>query len=578
MISIAIELLTGRYSATAFDDRDATEWPPHPGRLFSALVAAWGDVDEPDVAEHEALAWLETLAQPTVSCSETHQVAERAGVTVFVPVNDPTALTRDVHGSGLATLVEAEEALVAAEGDRGIARAQEAMEKALSKVRSDAQRAGVASGRESDTVVAAALQVLPENREKQARTFPTVVPQDSTIWISWPAAEPPSAHVAALDRLCGRVARIGHSSTFVACRVETDQPPPPSFQPKAGTGRFLRVMRPGLLDALDDVFGRTEGSTNGPLPRVQVEYAEGAETGSLPEPPLLGGDWFVWAMPTPFRDSGPAVLRVTRALDLTRAVRGALVQHSVEPVPEILLGHPPGARRSGVSQRPHAAIVALPNVGHRQSDGSILGVAVVLPKDLLPDERDAVEDAIRAWGRSNSSTVSFGGAGAPGMRIELGAPRIDPAPSIGSPWIDIGAEQRSTLRRSTWCRASTTWTTVTPVALDRFPGDIGSTTGSVRDAALAEAAATVARACTYAGLPRPAIVEVDRSSFLAAVPAAGGRRRGASFPTFRAGSSSQQRLGLHARIEFAEPVAGPVLLGAGRYLGFGLCTPLRAGR
>jgi CRISPR-associated protein Csb2 len=28
-------------------------------------------------------------------------------------------------------------------------------------------------------------------------------------------------------------------------------------------------------------------------------------------------------------------------------------------------------------------------------------------------------------------------------------------------------------------------------------------------------------------------------------------------------------------IEFAEPVAGPVLLGAGRFVGLGLCLPLR---
>jgi CRISPR-associated protein Csb2 len=33
----------------------------------------------------------------------------------------------------------------------------------------------------------------------------------------------------------------------------------------------------------------------------------------------------------------------------------------------------------------------------------------------------------------------------------------------------------------------------------------------------------------------------------------------------------------HATIEFAEPVAGPVVLGAGRFFGLGLCIPAARG-
>ena len=32
---------------------------------------------------------------------------------------------------------------------------------------------------------------------------------------------------------------------------------------------------------------------------------------------------------------------------------------------------------------------------------------------------------------------------------------------------------------------------------------------------------------------------------------------------------------MHAILIFSEPVVGPVLLGAGRYRGYGLCRPLR---
>ena len=51
MFAIAIELLAGRYTATRFNDRAEPEWPPHPARLFSAMVAAWADSDDPDPAE-----------------------------------------------------------------------------------------------------------------------------------------------------------------------------------------------------------------------------------------------------------------------------------------------------------------------------------------------------------------------------------------------------------------------------------------------------------------------------------------------------------------------------------------------
>ena len=45
---IEVNFLTGRFVATCHNDRRQPEWPPHPARLFSALVAAWADADEPD--------------------------------------------------------------------------------------------------------------------------------------------------------------------------------------------------------------------------------------------------------------------------------------------------------------------------------------------------------------------------------------------------------------------------------------------------------------------------------------------------------------------------------------------------
>jgi CRISPR-associated protein Csb2 len=38
-------------------------------------------------------------------------------------------------------------------------------------------------------------------------------------------------------------------------------------------------------------------------------------------------------------------------------------------------------------------------------------------------------------------------------------------------------------------------------------------------------------------------------------------------------NAERPRWGIHARLEFAAPVRGPVVLGAGRYFGLGLMRP-----
>src|SRR4051794_33462270 len=90
MFVLEVEFLTGRAVATARADRDAPEWPPHPGRLFSALAAAAFECFSDDAGSLEpdfrtALEWLESLQPPSLSVSDAD---ERVTVPVFVPVND----------------------------------------------------------------------------------------------------------------------------------------------------------------------------------------------------------------------------------------------------------------------------------------------------------------------------------------------------------------------------------------------------------------------------------------------------------------------------------------------------------
>jgi CRISPR-associated protein Csb2 len=85
MLAIEVEFLTGRYTASVSDGRSEPEWPPHPSRLFSALVAAWYEASGTD-SERSALLWLEQqIAAPEISASAANH---RSTPIVYVPVND----------------------------------------------------------------------------------------------------------------------------------------------------------------------------------------------------------------------------------------------------------------------------------------------------------------------------------------------------------------------------------------------------------------------------------------------------------------------------------------------------------
>ena len=66
MLAIEVELLCGRYAATAHNDRNQAEWPPHPARFFSALVAVLHENEPVDPVERDALLWLEQQSPPSL--------------------------------------------------------------------------------------------------------------------------------------------------------------------------------------------------------------------------------------------------------------------------------------------------------------------------------------------------------------------------------------------------------------------------------------------------------------------------------------------------------------------------------
>lgn len=552
MLAIEVALLTGRYVATSFDDRASVEWPPHPARLFSALTAAHFEALDPEAGERAALLWLEQQGAPEITAPEA---SEREVVTVFVPVND-TSVVGSIDAE-VAALDEAQAELAAARGAKVIAAAEKKREKAAARL-AEATRKAIApvpAGKEGKSAPHEAESLLPERRKRQPRTFPSATPDEPRVVFTWPAAEAPAELREALDALAARVARLGHSSSFVSLRVIDGEPRvAPSLVPLAegASGqdeRVLRVVAPGQLEALCAAFVQQGDAPGRIMPATFQRYARPATAAAAQAPASAFGDeWIVLA-----RVDGPRLPSV-RAVDVARAVRNALMAGHGPGAPEILSGHRPTGEPS---DRPHLAYVPLPFVGHERADGAILGIALVLPRGATGQERRAVFRALDAWER----TVRVANEEAPRLPVLLGR--------AGKLWVERveGEPATKALRAKAWCDESRSWASATPIALDRNPGDLRSADPHKEAAAYAEAEATVALACERIGLPRPSRVTVTPSA-----PLAGGDKA-RQFPAFQAGGT--QRVLVHATLTFDAPVRGPVLLGAGRYLGLGLLRPVR---
>lgn len=557
MLVVRIELLTGRYAATRFNDRSTPEWPPHPARLFSALVAAWADADQPDAAEHEVLEWLESLGAPVITASAA---PARRPVTTYVPNNESTArVVRDLASSYHkladldAELADVHRRLADDPGDEAAVKASHRLAskvtKLQDKIAADSHKASARKADESDKLVRAGIELLPDERGRQGRVFPVAIPIDPVVWFSWPAAKPALDHAATLDRLLARVGRLGHSSSMVSCSVQPEGLPAPSptHQPAPDGPLSIRVPGPGLLAALEAAHESHQGAEPRVLPAVHAPYRL-AVASRPPHPrPHLGDEWVVLS------DTHGAKLPATRSLDLTRAVRGALLRHADDPLPEVLSGHRAGPGETAASERPHLAVIALPFVGHPHADGAIRGVALVLPSDATLDERAVLAAAVRRW-------VAASGRGQ--ARVTLGRP--------GVRHLDLGDQLSTvaTLRPATWCHPSRRWVSVTPVALDRFPGELWSSRPDQHRRAEEHARESIAQACAWVGLPAPDEIEIGRAGGLAGV--ADLRR----YPTYRSPGRGIPRACAHVRLAFAEPVQGPVLIGAGRYFGYGLFRPV----
>lgn len=559
MFAIRIDLLTGRYAATAYNDREKAEWPPHPARLFSALVATWAE-GQPSSAEGDAelaaLRWLEQLPAPVLLASSGAAVAERSAATVFVPVNDTGVISAPDHGK----LEAAERALTEAVDPAAQAKAEKQLAKLRDKLLTDTRKETAVPTRFGKHDAESAEQALLDRRVRQPRTFPCAVPEVPAFAFVWGNIEAPSEVIPALSRLAQRLVRVGHSSSMVhariiigaaldelASRVER-------FVPDEDDGELMiRWVAAGQTERLIRAHGRHQQVEPRVLPARFMRYrAGGREPGAPVARSGFDDQWIVFS-----RAAGPR-LPITSVAGLSRQFRRALMSVAGEPIPEVLSGHQPGG---APSESRHLAVVPLPFVTGPHPDGALLGLALVLPRALDDDARRAVMQAVGRLERRQHTEQSED-------RVEL-AVHLDLG--IAEPLVlkrGWGQDERATLQPRSWTRASRQWASATPVALDRNPGDLHDSDPIARARAFESARTAIIESVQHIGLPPPIEVDVVRSCVLP------GTVKPRSYPRFPIDARKPQRVLVHVRLVFGQPVRGPMLLGAGRYQGLGLCAPV----
>ena len=542
---IEVNFLTGRFVATFHNDRQQSEWPPHPARLFSALVAAWADADELDPSERGALEWLEAQSAPAIAASGA---VPRKVVGHFVPVNDVSVVSRawqERTARTVSNLVE-QFAVETASSDGEVTRKAAQITRRLSKAR----EVGAQVSRVGTTNPSSALAMLPEQRSKQERFFPSVTPDDACVTYLWQERAPAEVNEV-LDRLLGRVTRLGHPSSLVSCRLASDFPAA-TFEAGAGDTN-LRAVQRGQLAELQRRFARHAGILPRALPFTDVRYRAVPEDTGQPEQnavkPNTSGQWVVFEF-----DHDSRHLPATRAVEIATAMRAAVFHYAADPIPEEISGHLADGKPTAA---PHVAFLPLPYVGFEHADGRLLGIAISVPDSVSEAARRALHRAIGTWDRA--------AAGQPALRLTLGAGGMVHLRRQRGPATLVS------LRPGVWSKACRRWVSATPVALPRHPGRLSGGSAAARARAWALAESAVATACDHAGLPLPSAVEVSLSPFLV------GARATARYPAFnqpgRDGKLVRRQL-VHATVTFERPVMGPLMLGAGRFLGLGLMRPV----
>lgn len=474
MFALEVEYLMGRVISSRHDDRRTVEWPPHPSRLFSALVAAYKECDLGNDVR-DALKWLERLPEPCLTVPVPYEDGFRDVHDLFVPVNDSVDQC-----------------------------------KVDSKTKKVRLYTPISDG-------------ITFRRDRQQRWFPAYATDNPLVYFVWLTANS-EGHHHALNKLADNVTYMGHSMSPVRVAI-ANNPPPPTLVPDPHGNILLRVPGEGRLVHLEHTYQlRLENSAIQPRLGRVARYAEVGKSSTKPWPSSIFREQWVFR-----KKEGKNILIEDTAI-LTQGIRTALMSLAPDPLPETLSGHDADGRPT---RQPHLAIVPLASVGHRHADGHIMGFAALLPETLTPADREVIEDTLYQL-----------------LEIKLGRLGVWQVEQVQYPPV----VPLSLRFNEVYTKPCDTWASVTPVAFGHYPGWSDGKRLKV-----------LGGMCSEIGLPRPVEVRLGPISPFRGTPKATDIVR------------PKQALGrvmAHVHIRFTEPVHGPVILGAGRFLGLGLLRPL----
>jgi CRISPR-associated protein Csb2 len=394
--------------------------------------------------------------------------------------------------------------------------------------------------------------LLPTHRPRKDRLFPFVHIGDGICAMMWKNADP-ELYVTALRNLCCNVNRIGHSSSLVRCWVSNN--PYPVNYLSVATGSFrdimLRVPERGRINSLCNAFNLS------------------VDTGIIRYAPIARQFGYVRVsndMPVPHGHFSSRLLVFTQvdgqqfdlrqSLDLARAFRGLLLTGAEElgeygVLPKALIsGHEADGQPM---QRPHLAFLPLGYVGSEYADGHILGMAIAIPCETTAEEEQGLYAALA---RKMADDGTF--------QLRLGKKGFGIFSYVDTP-------HQYTLKERTWNRHCCKWASVTPIVMNQAAKKNDYTDLE------AWASQQISLSCEHQGLPRPTSIAISPISFLkGSFPCyARGSQLTGFFPRYETKQGMKPYL-FHAKLTFPVEISGPLLLGSGRYRGYGLCKPMEA--
>lgn len=420
-------------------------------------------------------------------------------------------------------------------------------------------------------------------RRRRERYFPRTHVGDGNIRMIWRVdPEAHSQHIQALESICHYVSRIGHSSSLVWARIERNDggQSPTLIRADDGLSYRLRVVSEGALDRLESAFNRDAIDGYASL-ESQVANSAGVAKKKLNQEKAMR---FPWGAPLSQRpivslhqgyglseviapsvdvsffdpafivlrggDESPRQFGLETTVRLVEALRGTILStFGKSPIPSWVSGHEPNGEK--LQHGSHLALAPLAFVGSQYADGHLLGMAIMIPRQVPLSDRGRALAALlfdESSGAEKPITLNLGSLG------------------VWSLIRESSGAGKQTLQTRTYTEPNVSWASVTPIVLDRLPKS-----DRVNDPAAwrQEVASIIATSCENIGLPAPVAVRVEKTPFffgsLRAMPGQGG------FPQLRKGTFQ-----VHAAIEFDRPVMGPLLLGAGRFRGYGLMRPWKA--